>query len=183
MNSKGFTILELLIAIAVIAILTSVSFYGYNAKREKLTLDSEVNNIIGEIEHAREMSIASQEYTREGADPVMPKGGYGAMIEINSPGTVSLIADFDNDGTVPGENTDVIKHLVLDSRVAIKGLVSDQGACDWIIVLYKFPFPNAQITDNTGATSSDAYMVVVLKNDPSKEKRIYFNSAGLIYVQ
>jgi len=180
MNSKGFTMLELLMAIAVMAILTSVSFYGYNAKREKLILDSEVNNIVGEIEHMREMAIASQAY-QKGEDMIIPKGGYGVILEISSPGAISRIADFDGLGF--DKSDDVLSNLILDGRVIIKSLVSDQGARTSLTILYRFPFPNAQIIDDTTATSSNAYMVIGLKSDPSQEKRIHFNSAGLIYAQ
>ncbi len=190
MTSKGFTMLELLVVISVIAILMSVSFYGYNAKKDKLILNDEVNNIVGQIEHMREMAIASQEWQNP-LDPqvpaVLPSGGYGVAIEKNSQ-SITLIGDFDiNDGTFtpndPSYYGDVIGHVSLNHNVIIKGLTSDTSPSDWIVVLYKFPFPNAQIKDNTNNTFSQAHIIVGLKNDPSQQKTITLNSAGIVYAQ
>jgi hypothetical protein len=49
-------------------------------------------------------------------------------------------------------------------------------------VVYKFPFPEAFIKDETGEVA-DASVTLRISNDPTKEKIIHFNSAGLIYVE
>ncbi len=61
MKLKGFSIIELIIAIGVIIIVSAVIFPGYRNYSESIFLDGEVNSFVRSIEGVRSMAVATKE--------------------------------------------------------------------------------------------------------------------------
>ncbi len=191
MKNQGFTLLELLISITVIAILTSISFWGYNAKKDTLVLRDEVGIIASKTENMRERAIGSQYWHEK-----LPSGGYGMFFTISNDNQYITFADCDSNelfdsNTLPcgiaGGFRERIETTYLNDRLKIKDInVIDIGGeigVSELTIVYKFPFPKAVIKDETGNTFDNANIVVGIPGRQDQEKTIYFNSAGLIYVQ
>ncbi|GFE58272.1 Tfp pilus assembly protein FimT/FimU [Geobacter sp. AOG1] len=61
MNERGFTLVEMLIVIAIIGILTSIAIYDFNRERQKSVIEAEVRDMYTEIMNARLQSF----YTKQ----------------------------------------------------------------------------------------------------------------------
>ncbi len=59
-RQHGFTVLEVLISIAVFGILSSISLSGYQASRQRSVLTSQVNVLSGLIRDTQRLSIAAE---------------------------------------------------------------------------------------------------------------------------
>ncbi|HZS43284.1 MAG TPA: prepilin-type N-terminal cleavage/methylation domain-containing protein [Candidatus Paceibacterota bacterium] len=60
-NSKaGFTILEILMVVVILAILVGISYTAFNNLNSSEALDTETNTILSMIERARERTISSE---------------------------------------------------------------------------------------------------------------------------
>jgi len=178
MKNRGFTLLELLICVTVIIILSAVSFFGYNGKRDTLALNREASSLIANMESMREKAMASQYY-----NGVLSKGGYGLYFQEAHPNYYTIFADcdglgFDDAANSCNNKSETINTVMLDNRIKLSDFSSPQ-----ITVYYKFPFPNAVIEDVNNIATTSASINVELKNDPGKYKTIKFNSAGLIYAE
>jgi prepilin-type N-terminal cleavage/methylation domain-containing protein len=125
MKNKGFTILELLISISIMAILTSVSFWGYNSKKDTLALRGEVNSLASRAENMRERALGSQYFHGN-----LPKGGYGVVLRANTNQYITF-ADCDGNSelNIDGELTcsgfrERIEYWALGNRVEIKDIIA-----------------------------------------------------------
>lgn len=184
MKNKGFTLLELLISCAVIAILTSVSFWGYNAKKDTLVLRDETGIVISKVENIRERAIGSQYW-----HDILPTGGYGIFFTSGNDKQYTTFADCNNNAVADLEETNCntfmerIAIINLDSRVRIANISAEGGYTSELTIIYKFPFPEAIIKDAGGNIVNNASVELEIVGDPLKMKKINFNSAGLIYVE
>ena len=69
MNSKGFSLIELLVSITIMGIISGIVFTGYRQMGRSSFLEDEANTIISGIEEVRGTSISATEMT-EGGDQV-----------------------------------------------------------------------------------------------------------------
>jgi len=60
LNSKGMTLIEILIAISLIAILSSVSFKAFQGLRPSLKLSSATRDLITDIRYVQELAVTEQ---------------------------------------------------------------------------------------------------------------------------
>ncbi len=187
MKNQGFTLLELLISITVIAILTSISFWGYNAKKDILVLRDEVGIVVSKTENMRERAIGSQYWHEQ-----LPSGGYGVFFTTSNDQQYFSFADCDgneifdnNEAYLPCGSgfRERIETIDLNARVRIKDISAGGVGAMELTILYKFPFPEAIIKDETETIVDSASIVLEIPGQADKEKTIHFNSAGLIYVE
>ena len=77
--NKGFTFTELMVVMAVIAILTTISFPYYNSIKKSLTLERSSAKLVQDIRRAQGMALSGQ-----APGGVFPAGGYGIYLNKNS---------------------------------------------------------------------------------------------------
>ncbi len=70
MRSQGFSIIELLISVAVIGIISVFTFAGYRYSGRIAKLENEAQKIVGEIESVRGMSYSGLDIERENGERV-----------------------------------------------------------------------------------------------------------------
>jgi Tfp pilus assembly protein FimT len=185
MKKNGFTITELLISISVIIILTSVSFWGYNKRQQELGLHKEINNLIAKAEEVKERAISSQYFHRD-----LPEGGYGIYFTSSDLNHYILFADCDGDGEYDSSGTpcldpvDSAQYPEMIERVAIENgiYIKDFGSSQ-IHITFRPPSPDVTIKIAGGSTVQNTNITLAIRSEPTKAKTIYFNTAGLIYVQ
>lgn len=66
MRNKSFTLIELLIIIAIIGILSAILIPGYGALQRQLALQRSATKLAQDIRRAQEMAMAAKEYPRKG---------------------------------------------------------------------------------------------------------------------
>jgi prepilin-type N-terminal cleavage/methylation domain-containing protein len=177
MRTKGFTLIELLIAIMIITILASASFWGYGKRQKALNLQKETISLVAKVEEIRERAISARYFKG-----ILPQGGYGIFFNNSDLYHYILFADCNGDGeysptgTPCNGHSEFIERIELQEGVYLKSLPSPK-----INITYKPPSPEVTIKTSI-ATSSEITITLAIDN-PYQEKTVYFNSAGLIYVQ
>ena len=100
MNKKGFTLIELMVVVAIVAMLATLALTGYHSTREKVKVENEIKALYGNLQNAKMRAFAEKRvwgiywgsspftsyemrYDTDGDESITDSGGY------NSTGTVS----------------------------------------------------------------------------------------------
>ena len=101
MNNKGLTLIELMVVIAIIAMLASFALTGYRAARNKVKVESEIKALYGDLQNARLRAFAEKRawgiywgsspftsydvrYDTDGDGNLTDSGGYGSAGTISN---------------------------------------------------------------------------------------------------
>lgn len=171
-NSRGFTLIEILMVIAIMSILLGISFVGYKERGEELELQRAAFKVMADIERVRGMAMSAQEDDTSGQ---IPEGGWGIHFNPSSPNKYIIFADKDlpinytyapiTEG--PGQEIVLKEGVVLDIPVSIN--------------IVFFP-PSPDVYLQGGDLIDEINIVIALTNKPLKTKTIIVNRAGLITI-
>lgn len=78
-KKQGFTIIELIIAVAIIVILSGIVLANYHASRRQQTLTAEAQKLASTLRKAQNMALAGEVHKCEG-DPEPKQHDYGAAV-------------------------------------------------------------------------------------------------------
>ncbi len=183
MKNKGFTLVELLVAIAIITILASASFFGYGQRQKEITLQKEANILVSKIEEVKEMAISARYFHNN-----LPTGGYGVYFNISSPNSYIVFADCDGDrsydttGSPCFDPINSTNHAEFIERINFEGGVYIKTLSVPVSITFKPPSPDVIIKTSSGVLLDELTFKLGISGS-SKEKEIHFNSAGLVYVE
>ncbi len=160
MNSKGFSIAELIVTIGIIGIVSTVVFANYNQMGRQSYLTSQANQLVSDIEEARSTALSAIEMT-EG----------GSQVEHF---TITL----NENETVLFEGTDSAEKKNYFGR----GVVAKEGA--GYEIGFKPPEPTVTFWDSGGNEIDQNYIEVTLnyKFDEEEDVKVRINKAGLIWL-
>jgi len=166
---KGFTLIEVLIVLAIIFILTSTTFPFYRTAQRQYIIENAAQKLAQDIRRVEEMAMAAKE--RPGA-PVNFQRGYGIRLQTNSSNYI-LFADLNNNRNYdPGEEIEISS---LGENVRITNLSPDSP----LTIVFLPPDPQAIITPST----SLATITLSLLGSSTFQRRVVVNAIGLIYVE
>jgi len=171
-NSKerGMTLIEILIAIAIIGILLATSFLAYRPRGQELALQRSVFRVASEIEKAREMAMSAQQHSSGD----VPAGGYGVYFDTASPSNYILFADIDASKNRKTDGSEDVETISLEKGLTISAL-SPSGPVN---ITFVPPSPNVYL--QRGAVVGEVDIAISIEGDPSKSKVVSVNKAGLI---
>jgi len=182
-NSRGVTLIEILMVIAIMSILLGVSFAGYKQRGEELGLQRTALKVMADIERVREMAMSAEKL----ASGDVPIGGWGIHFDASLPNEYIIFADKTStpdhlyDPATEGVG-DGFEKIILDENDKIEiTLLSPTIPPNSLDVIFLPPSPNVFI-NSFFPSSSDAKITIRLKNNHSKTKIITINSVGLITV-
>jgi len=118
---KGFTLVEMLIAISIVAVLSGIVFANFNNFRTFSNLDSDVEQLAAALRQTQLWALSGQ--TRNG---VRPDGGWGMHLDECNTGNCKylLFADLYPAGapnyTYDAGNDEVVSEGILDKLVEVK---------------------------------------------------------------
>ena len=174
---KGFSLAELLIAMAIVFILSLIIFPYYHTAQQQLSLQRSVNKLAQDIRRAQEMAMAAEDF---GGSP--PSGGYGIYLRSTVQESYVLFADIDDDQKCNGcdsESGEFIERISFESGVEIQNLDNP-----FVNIIFKPPDPEVYLTNNGNQDlGSQTSIVICLIDDESETKTIKVNKAGLIFVE
>lgn len=186
-NINGFTLVEMLVVMAIIGIISVVTLANYRQEEKKLSLSRSAQRLAQDFRSAEEMAMAGEKFYGQ-----FPLGGYGIYL-IKDSNSYILFADCDADGKygagnltcsdctggpcVPNVYTEKIKDLTLEDGVLISDLAPISVFSDLNIVILP-PDPKITITP----LSPDNYATTTLTFNGGT-KQVIINTAGLIDVR
>lgn len=166
-NDRGFTLVELLVVISIIAVISAIVFANYRQGEKQFSLQRSAYKLTQDIRRAQNMAMASREVG--GAVPE----GYGIYLNTTNPTQYILFADEGN-GLYGSGDTDV-ETLGLEAGISITGL---SPASPLTIVFYP-PDPTVLISGNTEINSAS----ITLNYGGGSGKTVSVNKVGLIEAQ
>lgn len=182
MNSKGFTLTELLVVISIIILLSSIIFANYRAGEREFALSRSAFKLGQDIRRAQQMAMSAQEVGPAGAR-IVPRGGYG--IYLNPPTEIILFADCDNDrqynaqgnicGAPPNQFPERVENIELERGVRIQSLSPSSP----LNITFEPPNPTVHLPPSHATIT----ITLSLEADPNRTRTIEVNRAGLITIQ
>lgn len=100
-HSRGFSLLEAIVAVAIFAMLSATVLFNYNNFNSRLGLEQQAHEVANWIRTAQAYALGVRGETASGA--VFP--AYGVHLERDLPDRVIFFADLDSDGEYDDDGT------------------------------------------------------------------------------
>ena len=166
---KGFTVIEILVAVGIIMLTTGLLFVNWQSAKGHLSLERAVSQVAQDITRAQELSLRSQVFLCSSGSI----SGYGIYFDVVTPSSYILFAECNGDNTYQSGVDGVVEKITLEKGVFFTQLVPTPN---WSIV---FVPPEPQIFLKPG-DPSQVNVVLGLEQDASFKKTINVNARGVI---
>ena len=192
-KENGVTLIELLISIAIIIILSSITFIDYRGEEKKLNLERSAFKLVQDLRGIEAKTGAEFEGCKDknGNYDKDYKYQYGAYFNINNKNKYILFADcngnyqYDDD-----ENTDKIIDKVIDGgeielekgieMESISFIIKNTSSItDSLCIVFTLPDPVVTINNNKNVNSGEIELKI---KDSSETKTITIYKTGLIEI-
>lgn len=176
-NKRGFTVLELMISLAVMMILFSVLFMGRPQQEKILNLRLAAFDLAQNFRYVQELAMGSSEYV---CDPQGPVFVFGLKFEKTMPQSSYLIfADCNGNKTRQATDNDIdVKTVAFARDIQICELSSLNQDLD-----IAFAPPDPLVYFQGALATSEVYIKLCLKSDSSIFKKVKINQAGRIEIE
>lgn len=92
-HASGFTLMEIVISVAIVAIIAAVVLVNYRGAAQGQTLARTAHGISVELQQAQSRALGAELLS----DGTIPSGGYGVYFDMNNPQAYVVFADRDGD--------------------------------------------------------------------------------------
>jgi len=178
-NNKGFSLIELLVSIAIIVIVSGIVFFNQSGFNNNVLLENLAYEISLTIRQAQSYGLQSRE-TGTGTDDFT--AGYGVYFDLDNPDKLVLYLDEDKNHIYDyNSGEDEVDSLKITSGSEITKLCAglDCSARELSISFIR-PDPTAYINKNNDSSESTGKITITSKK--LEEKVISINRLGQISI-
>ena len=169
-RNKGFTLVELLVSIFIIALLLAFALINYRGAKQKLALERAASKLAQDIRRVQGMALGSEKV--QGQSSV---NGYGIYFSSGGQGEeYILFADINSNNKYDGGDTE-IETIFLEKGIKIKNTSPSN-----LSIVFVPPDPDVYIEPGNKTL---AEIIICLEKDENQIKTIEVNKAGLIEVE
>ncbi len=190
-NKKGFTLGELIIVMAIVGILATISLNVYGKQREQVRFNDSLSKILSVIQTARNYASTSRSAYDTAGDLNVPREGYGVYIDkagkkIILFANVKASTDDEKNQYNPsvvseGYVSDTIEETYnLPENVSIKSLSLDGTSPDSnkAVIIFRPPLAEVTITDDADDASFNDLTIGVTRANSDVTKNIKINKTA-----
>lgn len=179
-NSAGFTLVELVVSIFIIAIMTSLFLTNYHSTSKRTELKLVARKMVSDIRLAQNNSLGFVEY----GDDHVPEGGWGVHITTDADGNYIIFADNDFDKEYDSETeSDINKGAMvinIPEGILIKTIKKEDGSSvNELDIVFLPPDPVVYINGEENKTVE----ITLEENSSNLTVVISVNHLGLIDVE
>lgn len=162
-NSQGFTLIEILVIVAIIGILTAIATPSFFSLLSRKRVDDALTKVQGSLQEAQTEAIRKSRTCTVS----VPEG--------NNVTLTSSPEDVDGDGVLDaGEDTN--NNAVLDKNTC---LITGNRTLDEVAIASNLPLASKQITFSFRGNTVNSGTVVLSKSDGSGQRRCLVISNGI----
>lgn len=167
--AAGFTLIEILVVLAIMAVISSVLIADYRTGQKKYSLDAAAQNIVSDLRRVQSMAMSG---TTKTAEIIYD---YGIHFDANT-SYYTIFADKQaNSQRYSNATADVmIERVNLENQVKVVAVSPNSSGLD---VVFEPPNPKTYINKNS---SGPATITLQYGNDTSRTKTITITLAGAI---
>lgn len=198
-NQQGFTLVELVIVLAIIAIISSVAVFNHFDLQDQLEISNDAQMIVLSVREVRIMALSVRE-TMEGNFDNRFKRGHGLYFsrEAGSESSFVYFIDYQNDSryTNPPLTTDCseeecLKSIPLQGKNKVTDICKlleegdEECGLSSVEVFFRRPETDAVITFTPEGVGSDNYIGVVVKitSPRGREESVIIEDTGIAMVR
>jgi prepilin-type N-terminal cleavage/methylation domain-containing protein len=168
-SGLGFTIIELLVVMAIIAIISGLSLANWRGGEKQYALLRAANKLTQDIRRAENLAMSAKEFQGQ-----IPKGGYGIYFKIQEKNHYILFADLNGNQQYNSGSDGLVEDIKIEKDIEISQLSASP-------LTITFTPPDPTVTIRPDAQNTTITLAVV--NDPTKTKTIKVTKSGLVYVE
>lgn len=170
---NGFTILELIIVMAIISVMVAVNMPNYFESIDKKALHLAENQIINDVKIVQDYSYKLLKH-----NGTFPDGGYGIYFDKSSSDKYIVFADLDSDGIYDAP-LEMYQEIKLPQRTDLSEIfiVSSTSTSNTISIVFKPPYGKVFFD---GTSDLNEEIIITVKNNRNDTKKISIYGSGLI---
>ena len=194
-NNNGFSLIELLVVIIIIALISTIFLIGFRGGEEQFALQRSAHLLVQDLRQAQELAMRAEDF-----DGSVSRGGFGIHLE-SATSSYILFADCDQDGVfdVTGNATSCVaatdafpfpEELKIEGerRKLEQGIkIKEISLGSFANIVFVPPDPITRISGEEEVPPDFAEEIkIILKvigSDPPEIKIINVNKAGLIAIE
>jgi len=167
-SRQGFTLMELLASMFIIALLTGIFLVNYHGTNERNKLIAATQKLASDIRMAQNYALGSKEF-----DGDIPLGGWGVHLDTTSPNNYIIFADNDI-GEYDYDSGEEYSTINLPDGVTVDSI--DLG--DSVDIVFLPPNPDTYIE----GVKDNTVKITLKDNKGNTTKTVEVNFFGLIDV-
>ena len=171
---KGFTLIELIVSMLIIAILSTILFMGRGASEKRLYLQIAAFTLSQDLREAQEIAMGAGEISCGATKTFVAGVHFDQTLPI---GSYLLFADCN--GNKKWQSSDVsIRQVSLNKDVQVCSVSPVQSGLDVM-----FAPPEPLVYFNGALATGEAVITLCLKSQPSTQTQVKVNSSGRITIE
>lgn len=140
---KGFTLIELVVSVVVIAIMSSALFLNWRPAQETFALRQAAFQLMGDLRRVQQLSLSTQEFS---CNPLPAEGHTGFGLYLNSGDSDSYqVFENCNDANYSWDSGEEIETLNFPSGVTVQSFTPSSGGA--LSIFFVPPNPDTYIND------------------------------------
>lgn len=178
MVSRGVTIVELIVSIALMALIAGAVFVNWQPADETFALVRSAHQLAGDLRRAQQLAISTRVFSCLEIDA--DYGGYGLYLTDGQPTQYLIFENCGSSNRVYDQLIDqAVEFYQFEDGVQIKS-IEVAGPATSASILFVPPDPIVYINDQK--IGVEAVIILELVNSPNETKEIKINTRGRIEI-